>query len=63
MKIEQVARKGILDMASYVPGKAIEEVQRELGIKHLTKLASNENMLGPYPKAIEAIQKELPSIY
>ena len=50
-------------MASYVPGKAIEEVQRELGIKHLTKLASNENMLGPSPKAIEAIQKELPSIY
>jgi histidinol-phosphate aminotransferase len=63
LKIEQVARKGILDMASYVPGKAIEEVQRELGIKHLTKLASNENMLGPSPKAIEAIQKELPSIY
>jgi hypothetical protein len=30
---------------------------------HLTKLASNENMLGPSPKAIEAIQKELPSIY
>ena len=63
MKIEKLARKGILKITSYVPGKAIEEVQKEFGAKRWTKLASNENLLGPSPKAIAAIQKELPHIY
>ncbi len=63
MKIEKLARKGILKIASYVPGKAIEEVQKEFGVKRWTKLASNENLLGPSPKAIAAIRKELPHIY
>lgn len=38
----------------YVPGKPIEEVQRELGLKRIIKLASNENPLGPSRKAVEA---------
>jgi histidinol-phosphate aminotransferase len=63
MKIEKLARKGILKIASYIPGKAIEEVQKEFGVKRWTKLASNENLLGPSPKAIAAIRKELPHIY
>lgn len=39
----------------YKPGKPIEELERELGIKSATKLASNENPLGPSPKALAAI--------
>ncbi|OGP88814.1 MAG: hypothetical protein A2156_07395 [Deltaproteobacteria bacterium RBG_16_48_10] len=51
MKIDRLARKGILDLAPYIPGKSIEEVERELGKKRWVKLASNENVLGPSPKA------------
>lgn len=40
----------------YVPGKPIEEVERELGI-HAVKLASNENAFGPSPKAVEAMRR------
>ena len=63
MKIERLARKGILKITSYIPGKSIEEVQKEFGAKRWIKLASNENLLGPSPKAVEAIRKELPNIY
>ena len=41
----------------YVPGKPIEELERELGISGSLKLASNENPLGPSPKAIAAVKK------
>ena len=40
----------------YPPGKPIEEVQREFGLDSVIKLASNENPLGPSPKAIKAMQ-------
>jgi len=40
----------------YVPGKPIEELERELGISHSIKLASNENPLGPSPLATAAIK-------
>ncbi len=63
MNAKDLARKGILEIKSYVPGKSIEEVQKELGTKEWVKLASNENLLGPSAKAIAAIRKELPSIY
>ncbi|MCX7794384.1 MAG: histidinol-phosphate transaminase [Thermodesulfovibrionales bacterium] len=49
----------IKDISPYVPGKPIEELQRELGIKDIIKLASNENPLGPSKKAISAIRKGL----
>lgn len=63
VKIERLARKGILKINSYIPGKSIEEVQKEFGTKRWIKLASNENLLGPSPKALAAIRKELPNIY
>ncbi len=47
----------IKEISPYVPGKPIEELQRELGIKDIVKLASNENPLGPSRKAVEAIKK------
>lgn len=40
----------------YVPGKPIEELERELGISNSIKLASNENPLGPSPEALKAIR-------
>lgn len=46
----------------YVPGKPISELERELGIKGSIKLASNENPLGPSPKAVSAINDHLSSI-
>jgi len=39
----------------YIAGKPIEETQREYGVKHVIKLASNENPLGPSPKAVAAM--------
>jgi len=47
--------KNIKELAPYKPGKPIEEVQRELGLTEIIKLASNENPLGPSLKAVEAI--------
>lgn len=40
----------------YIAGKPIEETQREYGLSKVTKLASNENPLGPSPKALKAIE-------
>lgn len=56
-------RKAVHRLKPYVPGKPIEEVQRELGLTEVTKLASNENPLGPSPKAVEAAMKVLPEIH
>lgn len=55
-------RPNILNVKQYVPGKPIEEVQRELGLKEVIKLASNENCMGPSPKAIEAVRKSLKDV-
>lgn len=52
-------RQEIDKMQPYVPGKPIEEVQRELGLESVVKLASNENPLGCSTKAKEAIIKAL----
>jgi histidinol-phosphate aminotransferase len=47
----------------YVPGKPIEEVQREYGIDNSIKLASNENPLGPSPLAVAAIHQVLANLH
>jgi histidinol-phosphate aminotransferase len=46
-------------LAPYVPGKPIEELQRELGLADIIKLASNENPAGPSPLALAAMQRAL----
>ncbi len=56
--IEELIPDYLRGLPVYVPGKPIEEVERELKI-HAVKLASNENPLGPSPKAIEAARKVL----
>ncbi|HSA85103.1 MAG TPA: histidinol-phosphate transaminase [Nitrospira sp.] len=45
----------IRSLSPYVPGKPIDELQRELGLTRVIKLASNENPLGPSPKALAAL--------
>jgi len=57
-----LCRKCILRLTPYVPGKPIEEVKRELGIDNVIKLASNENPLGPSPKALEAMRAALENV-
>ncbi|MBU1853348.1 MAG: histidinol-phosphate transaminase [Candidatus Omnitrophica bacterium] len=55
-------RKSILNIRPYKPGKPIEEVKREFGLKDVIKMASNENPFGPSPKALRAIKKALSTI-
>ena len=50
-------KPGIETIQPYQGGKPIEEVQRELGISDIIKLASNENPIGPSPLAMDAIQE------
>lgn len=47
----------IQSLRPYEPGKPIKEVERELGLRHVIKLASNENALGPSRKAIRAMRR------
>jgi len=54
-----IAAPGIASLRPYVPGKPISELERELGISGSIKLASNENPLGPSPKALAAAQAAL----
>jgi len=57
------ARKALDRLKPYTPGKPIWEVQRELGITEVVKLASNENPLGPSPKALESVMAALPGLH
>lgn len=63
MTIERLVNPHIRELQPYVPGKPIEEVERELGIVGSVKLASNENPLGPSPKALAALGGELADVY
>jgi histidinol-phosphate aminotransferase len=53
---------GVNHLVPYVAGKPIEELERELGLTHIIKLASNENPLGTGQKVTEAIQESLPKL-
>ena len=57
------ARAALRSLESYTPGKPIEEVQRKLGLRSVIKLASNENALGPSPKALAALRKAAGSLH
>jgi len=56
-------QRGLADIRPYVPGKPIEEVQREYGLTDIIKLASNENPLGPSPRAMRALAEEVPRLH
>lgn len=53
--ITRICSAGVRNLKPYEPGKPITELQRELGIVDVIKLASNENPLGPSPRAVAAI--------
>ncbi len=59
MDFIKLAVPGVRSLKPYVPGKPVEELERQYGVKNAIKLASNENPLGASPKAIAAIRKHL----
>ncbi len=63
MTFQVTVRPNIQRMTPYVPGKPIEEVERELGISGVSKLASNENPLGPSPLALAAVKEGVSQIH
>jgi histidinol-phosphate aminotransferase len=56
--LEKIVRSGVLTINAWPTGKPIEELQAELGLESLALMATNENPLGPSPKAVEAIKAE-----
>jgi histidinol-phosphate aminotransferase len=56
----ELIRPALDGLVPYEPGKPVELVQRELGLGRVVKLASNEGPFGPFPSALEAIQRALP---
>ncbi len=63
MNLHPSAKKHLSRVKNYQPGKPIEEVEREYGVKNAVKMASNENALGPSPKAITAAKKALSRVH
>lgn len=55
----QLAVDNVRSLSPYVPGKPIEELQRELGLNDIIKLASNENPYGPGPRVLDAMRHAL----
>jgi histidinol-phosphate aminotransferase len=61
LEMETTAHPHVLNLLAYEPGKPVEELAREMGLKpsEIIKLASNENPLGPSPLAIQAMREML----
>lgn len=57
-----LAMPGVRGLHPYQPGKPAEELERELGISNIVKLASNENPLGPSSVALKAIEQSLKAL-
>ena len=55
--MDDLIRPAVAELQPYEPGKPIEEVQRELGLDRVIKLASNEGPFGPFPAALEALAR------
>ncbi|MEK4026459.1 histidinol-phosphate transaminase [Sporosarcina sp. FSL W7-1283] len=56
-------RNTVKGIAPYIPGKSIEAVKKELQLEHVHRLASNENPLGPSPKAKEAMERAIQEVH
>lgn len=59
----KLAVPGVQKLTPYLPGKPISDLQRELGIDHVVKLASNENPLGPSPMALVAVKAAVDDLH
>jgi histidinol-phosphate aminotransferase len=55
--VSKLFRPAIAELVPYEPGKPVEEVQRELGLERVVKLASNEGPFPPFPAALEAMER------
>jgi len=60
--IYHLAVAGVQGLVPYQPGKPISELERDLGIDNIVKLASNENPLGPSDQVLDALQAALPEL-
>jgi histidinol-phosphate aminotransferase len=58
----ELTRPALAGLVPYEPGKPVEEVQRELGLERVVKLASNEGQFGPFPAALEALERGAPDL-
>jgi histidinol-phosphate aminotransferase len=56
---ESLFAPAIAGLQPYEPGKPVEEVQRELGLERVVKLASNEGPFGPFPAALDALERSV----
>lgn len=63
MDIKKMVRGSLVNASPYIPGKPIEELERELGISNIDKLASNENPCGTPEVAKKAVKDCLDKIY
>ena len=57
-----MVREIVKKITPYQPGKPVDELKRELGLRDIVKLASNENPLGPSPKAVLAMKEALSGV-
>ncbi len=62
MRAADLANPGVCKLEPYQPGKPIEALERDYGIRDAIKLASNENPIGPSPQALDAVRGALPEI-
>ncbi|MBN1794826.1 MAG: histidinol-phosphate transaminase [Candidatus Omnitrophica bacterium] len=58
-----LVRKEILTVKPYIPGKPIDEVKRELGLRRVDKLASNESAYGPSPEVVKVLKEAAGEVY
>jgi histidinol-phosphate aminotransferase len=63
MEVEKLVRENVKGFSPYIAGKPIDAIKRELNLKTVIKLASNENNLGPSKRAVLAIRKAAGSVY
>ena len=61
--VDSRARETVRKLPTYTPGTPIEEVQRKYKLASVIKLASNENALGPSPKAVAALRRAVGSLH
>ena len=63
LEIKDLINSSISGLTPYEPGKPLEDLEREYGIKNAVKLASNESPLGPSPKALKAIEDMISGVH
>ena len=56
-RVGHLVRAAVEALTPYQPGKPVEDVQRELGLERVVKLASNEGPFPPFPAALEAMER------